>query len=192
MSAGWLRIVVLAAAAPLGAADVSGVFMGRSGKPMPRARLFMAEVVGGGGVLYSKIRLLAQPPPTVADGSGRFRYRGLKPGRYTIVYQPAGITAFPLAEFGVKSLSAFTRSTLPLMRDIEIGAQGTPLAARAWGTEFTLLKGHTFYSEGANMKIWNATVRKGQNGPFIEMRRGMIWQVEFDGRQEIKLDAWSY
>jgi hypothetical protein len=26
---------------------------------------------------------------------------------------------------------------------------------------------HTFYSEGDSMKIWNATVRKGQHGPFI-------------------------
>ncbi len=159
---------------------------------MAGARLFIGDVIGGGGVLYSRIRLLAHPPPTIADGTGKFQYRGLKPGRYTIVYQPAGITAYPLAEFGVKSLSAFTRSTLPLVWDVEIGAAGVPLTARPWGTEFTLLKGHTFYAEGANMKIWNATVRKGQQGPFIEMRRGMIWQEQFDDGGRIKLEAWSY
>lgn len=170
---------------------VAGVFTGRSGKPMARARVFLGKVIGGGGVLYSRIRLPEYPPPTVTDSGGRFQFRGLAPGRYTIVYQPAGITAPPLADFGVKSLSAFTRSILPLMRGVEIGA-GEPLAARPWGTEFTLLKGHTFFGEGANMKIWNATVRKGQQGPYIEMRRGLIWEETMEDGSRLKLEAWSY
>jgi len=171
---------------------VTGVFTGRSGKPMARARVFLGEVIGGGGVLYSRIRLLEQPPPTTAGAAGRFQFKGLLAGRYTIVYQPAGITALPLADFGVQSLSAFTRSILPLLRGEEIGASGKPLAARAWGAGFTLLAGHTFMSEGANMKIWNATVRKGRHGPYIEMRRGLIWQEAMEDGSHLKLEAWSY
>jgi hypothetical protein len=71
-------------------------------------------------------------------------------------------------------------------------ATGPPNPDRVWGKTFTLLKGHTFYAEGANMKIWNATVRWGPQGPYMEMRRGVIFQQQFPSQGPIKLVAWSY
>ena len=173
-------------------ATVTGVFLGRSGKPMARARLFLGQFVAEGVLMYSKIRLVAQTPYAITDEKGRFQFTGVTPGKYTIVYQPRGITAYPLAEFGIKSLSAVTRSILPLLKDVEIGATGEPRPAQAWGREYTLLKGHTFYALGPNMKIWNATVRKGQNGPFLEVRKGIIWQQDLEDKSQINLEAWSY
>jgi hypothetical protein len=55
-----------------------------------------------------------------------------------------------------------------------------------------LLKGHTFFAEGANMKIWNATARWGPQGPFMEVRKGVIVQQQFPDQRPIKLVAWSY
>jgi hypothetical protein len=76
-----------------------------------------------------------------------------------IVYQLAGTTTIPPAEINIKALSAVTRSILPFMVNVEIGTSGEPFAQRLWGRTFTLLKGHTFYSQGANMKIWNRSGR---------------------------------
>jgi hypothetical protein len=42
------------------------------------------------------------------------------------------------------------------------------------------------------MKIWNATARWGPQGPYMEMRRGVIFQQQFPGQGPIKLVAWSY
>ena len=56
----------------------------------------------------------------------------------------------------------------------------------------TLLKGHTFFAEGANMKIWNATARWGPQGPFMEVRKGVIVQQQFPDLRPIKLVAWGY
>ncbi len=200
----WLRLLTLLAVALCAdagqpskpqsqpRATVSGVFVGRSGKPMAKAHLFLGEVLGDQVLVYSRIKLVAQPPYAIADDKGRFVFPGVAPGKYTIVYQPAGVTAPVLAEFGIKSLAATTRSTLPLLRGIEIGSTGEPLPERRWGQEFTLLKGHVFYGEGADMKIWNATIRKGQAGPFLEVRRGFLWHQELDGKSPINLQAWSY
>jgi hypothetical protein len=42
------------------------------------------------------------------------------------------------------------------------------------------------------MKIWNATVRFGSEGPYLEVRRGMIVEQRFPDKGPIKLIAWSY
>ena len=41
------------------------------------------------------------------------------------------------------------------------------------------------------MKIWNATARLGSQGPYIEIRRGVIWQEQLKDKSQIKLVAWS-
>jgi hypothetical protein len=42
------------------------------------------------------------------------------------------------------------------------------------------------------MKIWNATLRRGAAGPYLEARRGLIWQGDFNDKAQIKLEAWSF
>ncbi|MCS7316596.1 MAG: hypothetical protein RMI94_00930 [Bryobacterales bacterium] len=54
------------------------------------------------------------------------------------------------------------------------------------------MKGHTFMSEGPSMKICNATVRRGQTGPYMEIRRGLIWIRKLEGGAHIRLEAWSF
>ena len=76
------------------------------------------------------------------------------------------------------------------MQRVEIGTS-QPLDDRKWGV-FTLLKGHTFWGEGANMKVWNATLRRGSTGPYLEVRRGSIWRGDFNDKAQIKMDAWSF
>jgi len=96
------------------------------------------------------------------------------------------------AEINIKALAAVAKSPFPLLRDTQIGDTGTPYPDRLWGRTFTLLKGHTFFAEGANMKIWNATARWGPQGPFMEVRKGVIVQQQFPDQRPIKLVAWSY
>ncbi len=173
-------------------AGATGVFMGRSGKPMAKARLILAEVVGDDEVTFAKVRLLAKAAPVLADEKGQFRFGAVAPGNYTLVYQPAGVTGPLPAEINIKSLVAVAKSILPLMRNVEVGASGQPFPDRQWGQGFTLLKGHTFYSEGPYMKIWNATVRRGATGPNLEVRRGILWQERLDENSRIQFTAWSY
>jgi hypothetical protein len=164
----------------------SGVFLGKSGKPMAGARLILCEAIEDRG----KIRLLPNVPTAIADKLGRFVFRGFETGRWTIVYLPAGIEAALPKEIDTSPLEAVDRSILPLMVKVELGTE-KPYEPRPWGT-FTLLKGHTFWSMGAQMKIWNATARRGQQGPFLEVRRGAIWLQNFDDHSEIKFEAWSF
>ena len=42
------------------------------------------------------------------------------------------------------------------------------------------------------MKIWNATLRRGATGPYLEMRKGVIWQADFKDKGQITLEAWSF
>jgi len=200
----WFRVsILLAVCGPLLAGGPpkidpkvetgpGGVFLGRSGKPMAKARLILAEVLGDDEVTFAKVRLLAKTAPVTADEKGQFQLKVLAPGNYTIVYQPAGVSSPLPAEINIKPLVAVAKSILPLMRNVEVGASGAPLPDRAWGQGFTLLKGHTFYSEGPYMKIWNATVRRGANGPYLEIRKGILWQERLDENSRIKLIAWSY
>ncbi len=177
-------------AEPKSGATAGGIFVGRSGKPMAKARLVLGEILGDQDVTFAKIKLLTVLPPAICDDQGRFQLTGFRPGEYTIVYQPGGVGAFP-AEINIKPFLAVTRSLTPELNGYELG-KNEPYAERVWGREFTLLKGHTFYSEGANMKIWNATARRGPQGPYFEIRRGLIWQPRLENNSQIKFEAWSY
>jgi hypothetical protein len=167
----------------------SGVFVGRSGKPMAKVRLFLGEVSGDQDFSFAKVKL-ANIPAALTDADGRFTFSGFKPGTYTIVYLPPGVTLAP-NEFSIRALNAVTTSPVPLLRSVEHGGSGAPFPDRTWGQGFTLLKGHTFWLEGANMRIWNASARRSQ-GPTVEVRKGVIWQEKFDDKKEIKLVGWSF
>jgi hypothetical protein len=177
---------------PRAGATASGVFAGRSGKPMASMRLILAAVEGDRELSYAKVRLAVNPPLAVTDQKGQFQFTGVTPGMYTVLYGPASSAKVLPAEISIKALAAVTQSPMPLLRDVQIGDQGPPNPDRLWGRTFTLLKGHTFYAQGANMKIWNATVRWGPQGPYMEVRKGVIIVEEFPGSGPIKLVAWSY
>jgi len=169
-----------------------GVFVGRSGKPMANTRMILAEVAGDQDVIYAKIKLAVNPPIAVTDDKGQFQFTGFAPGMYAVLYSPAPASKVLPAEINIKALAAVAKSPFPLLRDTQIGDTGTPYPDRLWGRTFTLLKGHTFFAEGANMKIWNATARWGPQGPFMEVRKGVIVQQQFPDQRPIKLVAWSY
>ncbi|HYM05921.1 MAG TPA: hypothetical protein VEU11_05120 [Terriglobales bacterium] len=177
---------------PKAGVSASGVFLGRSGKPMVKMRLILAEVAGDQELSFAKIKLAANPPTAITDDKGGFQFTGVAPGMYAVLYAPASGSKVLPAEISIKALAAVAQSPLPMLRDTQIGDTGPPNPDRTWGHTFTLLKGHTFYAMGANMKIWNATARWGPHGPFMEIRRGVIVQQQFPSSSPIKLDAWSY
>lgn len=172
---------------PKPATTAGGVFLGRSGKPMAGARVILCQAIEDRG----KIQLLPGVPTATADNLGRFGFRGFAPGRWTILYLPAGFNAAIPNEIDYSALEAVDKSILPLLVRVELGANKA-YEPRPWGPQFTLLKGHTFWSMGAQMKVWNASVRRGQQGPFLEIRRGAIWLQNFEDKSEIKFAAWSY
>lgn len=177
---------------PKSGAPASGVFAGRSGKPMANMRLILAEVTGDQELTYAKIKLAVSPATAVTDDKGQFQFAGVAPGMYAVLFAPVSGSKTLPAEISIKALAAVTPSPMPLLRDVQIGDSGPPNPDRLWGKTFTLLKGHTFYAEGANMKIWNATARWGPQGPYMEIRRGVIFQQQFPSTGPIKLVAWSY
>jgi len=165
----------------------SGMFLGKSGKPMAGGRLILCELLEEQG----KIRLLPNVPTATADNTGRFGFHGFASGgMYTIIYLPAGIDVAIPNEVNISALDAVDKSLAPLLIRTELGADQA-YKPRPWGP-FTLLQGHTFWSMGAQMKIWNATVRRGQQGPFLEVRHGVIWRKDLQDKCEIKFDAWSF
>jgi len=166
---------------------VTGVFLGRSGKPMAGARLILGEALE----FPSKIRLLPNVPTVTTDKEGKFAIRGFTPGRWTIIYQPAGVDVAVPNEIDIIALEAVDKSILPLLVRVELGTDKA-YEPRPWGRQFTLLKGHTLYSMGAQMKIWNATARRGQQGPYLELRRGHLWTQEFEDKGQVRFDAWSF
>jgi hypothetical protein len=169
----------------------SGVFLGRSGKPMAGARLILCTVRENADSFRGVLRLLPNVPTATADNAGRFEFRGFAPGRYTIIYLPAGANAAIPNEITISPLEAMDKSITPLLRNFELGTS-TQYGPRRWGPQFTLLKGHTLYSMGAQMKVWNATVRYGAQGPYLEVRRNIIWLQELADKSQIKYDAWSF
>ncbi len=192
MKAMWLNILVLATATVCfpgqpQATTANGVFLGKSGKPMAGARLILCEVLEDQG----KVRLLSNVPTVTADPQGRFVLRGFQPGRWTMIYLLPGVNSAVPNEIDVSPLEAVDKSILPLMVRVELGTD-TPYAARPWTRQFTLLKGHTFWSMGQQMKIWNATVRRGAQGPYLELRRGRLWLENFADKGQLKIDAWSF
>ena len=169
-----------------------GVFVGRSGKPMAKTRMILAEVAGDQEVIYAKIKLAVNPPITITDDKGQFQFAGVTPGLYCALYQPSTASKVLPAEINIKALAAVAKSPFPLLHDVQLGDTGTPNPERVWGRTFTLLKGHTFFLQGQYMKIWNATARWGAQGPYVEVRKGMIVQEQFNDKNQTKLVAWSY
>jgi len=163
-----------------------GLFLGKSGKPMAGARLILSAVDDD----QDKIKLLPDVPTATADPTGRFAFQGFAPGAYTIIYMPAKTNAAIANEIDISALRAVDKSIAPLMIKMELGADQA-FKARPWG-QFTLLQGHTFWSTGEKMRVWNATMRRGQQGPYLEVRRGRIWRMDFADKAAIKFDAWSY
>jgi hypothetical protein len=203
MSPTSLRLVaLLATAACLGfgqqpksqsKATVSGVFVGRTGKPMVQTRLIVAEVAGDANIVYARVKLPESLPTTITDDKGQFQFAGVPPGMYAVLYQPPTSTSKVLpAEINIKALAAVAKSPFPLLHNTQIGDSGTPNPERVWGKTFTLLKGHTFYAEGEFMKIWNASARWGPQGPQMEIRKGLIVREQFNDKGQLKLVAWSY
>lgn len=168
----------------------TGIFVGRSGKPMAGARIMIAEISGDQEVLYARLKLLPNTQ-AVTDSQGRFELKGFTPGRYALVYQPAGASTVLSVETSIKPLLAVTQSPMPLLRGVEIGS-GESRPERLWGRQFTLLKGHTFLAEGESMKIWNASIRRNPGGPHVEVRKGLIWMENLADKVQLKFVAWSY
>ncbi|MGA2773677.1 MAG: hypothetical protein ABSG26_22985 [Bryobacteraceae bacterium] len=198
MRSKWLHTLVLLTVAgcllgqqpksqPKPVTTANGVFLGKSGKPMAGARLILCQAFED----QAKIKLLPNVPTATADQSGRFSLRGFDKGRWTIIYLPAGINAAIPNEINISALEAVDKSLVPLLVNYEVG-RDKPYEPRPWGPQFTLLKGHTFWSTGPQMKVWNATVRRGPQGPFLELRRGAVWLQNFDDKSEIKFEAWSF
>lgn len=154
---------------------------------MAGARLILCQVLED----QAKIRLLPDVPTATVDPQGRFSFRSFDKGRWTIIYLPAGVDVAISNEINISALEAVDKSLLPLLVKAELGTD-KPYEPRPWGPQFTLMKGHTFWSTGPQMKIWNATVRRGPQGPFLELRRGRLWLQNFEDKSEIKFDAWSF
>ncbi len=172
-------------------AVADGVFLGRSGKPMAKAKVFLGEVTADEDFPYAVLRLPERLPSAVTDDQGRFQFKNFPPGRYTIVYQPAGAAGILPVQVNIRALSATDQNIAPGLRGIELG-KADPFADRLWTKAFTLLKGHTLMTQGDAMKVWNATVRRNPGGPFLEIRRGVLWIQQLGDKSQIKLDAWSY
>jgi hypothetical protein len=175
---------------PAASATATGVFVGRSGKPMVGARIMLAEIVADAEELQARLKLVPNGD-AVADSQGRFELKGFRPGIYALVYQPAGASALLPAETGIKALFAVDESPMPLLHNVEIG-KGASSPDRVWGRQFTLLKGHTFFSKGRFMNIWNASIRRNPGGPHMEMHRGTIWVENLADKSQLKFEAWSY
>jgi hypothetical protein len=167
-----------------------GVFTGRNGNPMAGAKLILCSIHEDRESFRGTLKLLPNVPTATADKTGRFEFRGFTPGKYAIIYLPAGAQAVLPSEIAISQLEAIDKSIAPLLRNHELG-KGTPYADRSWG-QFVLLKGHTMYSMGDTMKVWNATARRGKQGPFMEVRRNVIVLFDLPGKSEIKFDAWSF
>jgi hypothetical protein len=197
----WLHMVVLLAIAGVlpgqqpksqskPGSTASGVFVGRSGTPMTGARLILCSVHENRDSFRGVLRLLADVPTATADKTGRFEFRGFAPGRFCIIYLPSGVQAVMPNEIAINTLEGIDKSIAPLLRNYELG-KSKPYGERPWA-EFTLLKGHTLWSMGDTMKLWNASVRRGKQGPFLEVRRGVVVLTELADKSEIKFDAWSF
>ena len=94
------------------------------------------------------------------------------------------------AEFSIKALQAVTRSILPQMNGVEIGLT-EPLDERKWSI-FTLLKGQHFSRRGRQHEDLECHTPARGAGPYLEVRKGVIWQGDFNDKAQIKLEAWSF
>ena len=157
---------------------------------MTGARLILCSVHENSDSFRGLLRMVPNVPTATADKTGRFELRGFAPGKYAIIYLPAGVQAVLPNEIPISQLEAIDKSIAPLLRNYELG-KSTPYAERPWG-QFFLLKGHTMYSMGDTMKVWNATARRGKQGPFLEIRRNVIVLFDLADKSQVKFDAWSF
>ena len=157
---------------------------------MAGARLLLCDAIIDPARHQGKIAPLKGVPVAIVDNLGRFTFRGFAPGRYTIAYLLPGVDVIVPKEFDISELDSPAKSRTPLLVKVEIGTT-TSFEPQLWG-EFTLLKGHTFWSMGPTMKIWNTTARRGQRGPYLEIRRGYLWLDNFTDKSQIKFDAWGF
>ncbi len=169
----------------------TGVAIGRSGKPMAGARLFLAEIVATDTSPYAAVRLAADVDTAVVDKEGRFQFKGFAPGTYTIVYQPPGAGGLAPREVRIRTLSAATKSIAPGLRGAELG-KNKPFSERDWGKRFVLLKGHTLNAMGNSMTIKNASVRLGKGGPYLEWRQTKLWSCDLEDNSEVQFETWAY
>jgi hypothetical protein len=168
-----------------------GVAVGRSGKPMTGARLFLAEIVSTDISPQAVVRLVDNVNTAVADKEGRFQFKDFTPGTYTIVYQRAGVAALVPQEIRIKTLSAATTSIAPGLINAELG-KNKPFSEREWGKRFVLLEGHTLNAMGNSMTIRNASIKLGKQGPYLEWRQSYLWSNDFEDNSEVRFETWSY
>jgi hypothetical protein len=116
---------------PKGEPGPRGIVVGRGGKPLANARLFLGQVAGDQELVQAKVKI-GGFPITQANAQGQFQFEHIAFGSYTVVYQPAGAPSIVPAEISIKAIAAETRSILPLMQSVEIGTS-EPMAERSWG-----------------------------------------------------------
>ena len=179
--------------ATAGPQTVSGTVKGRSGKPLAKAWVCLGELEQS--VIEGKdVKLKLTQLTGVTDDDGRFQIEDVPAGTYTLAYRPAPATgAKGGVEISVANLAAGQRSEMPDLRDREVGTF-RPFKQRPWSRQFTLMKGHTLYTtfSGKRWKIWNASVRRGRRGPYLEMRKNEIRRWKFPQDSDITLEAWSF
>lgn len=169
----------------------TGTFVGRSGKPMAGAKLVLGTISGDTQYPDTLVKLARNVNTVTADKEGKFQFKGFEPGKYTVLYLPRGGGSLFPNELRVKVLGGTMDSIAPLLKDAELG-KTRPLSERKWGRHFVLLKGHTLFSKGPKMTVWNATVRVNPRGPYLEMREGRVWNTDLEDNSEIELEAWGY
>jgi hypothetical protein len=179
--------------ATTGPKTVSGTVKGRSGKPLAKAWVCLGQleqsVIEGKDVKLALTQLTA-----VTDDDGRFQIEEVPASTYTLVYQPSPATgARGGREISVANLAAGQRSTMPDLREREVGTF-KPFKQRPWSRQYTLMKGHTLFNtaSGKRWKIWNASVRRGRRGPFLEIRKNKIWRQDFQKDSNVTFEAWSF
>jgi len=182
------------ASPPQGGVTVNGTLVGRSGKPLGKAWVCLGKLSKDEEGKDADLTLTQLTATT--DDSGRFQIKGVAPGAYTLVYRPAPVTgAKGGGKISVRKLAAVIRSFMPAIRDREVGTS-SPFDDRPWPSvsAFTLMKGHTLFCSAItpHMRIWNATVRSGPRGPYLEMRKNVIWRQDFQKDAQIKFEAWSF
>lgn len=184
---------VLAAAAPPEAkVNISGTLNGHNSRaPLAKAWVGLAKVTRDQEGRDTAVTLTEFSAMT--DEKGYFQFKGVPAGIYTVIYKPGPATPSRAGTtIPVRKLSMVIKSFMPMMRDKEVGRE-VPLEERQWSPEFTLLKGHTLYClpMSPHMKIWNASVRNGRQGPYLEVRKNQIWAQEIVKDTQLKVEAWG-
>ena len=153
--------------ATTGPKTVSGTVKGRSGKPLAKAWVCLGQLEQS-AIEGKDVKLALTQFTAVTDDDGRFQIEEVPAGTYTLVYQPSPATgARGGREISVANLAAGQRSTMPDLREREVGTF-KPFKQRPWSRDYTLMKGHTLFNtaSGKRWKIWNASVRRGRRGAF--------------------------